>query len=186
MTYGRSQGLSLLVCLAVVATGCTSGPASSGPTSATSTPSSELPASAPSITRALDASAYRDRPCDLFTNDEAKALGYTAPGRPGGDPAVPQCSWPSSELVVRYYPDNDFFGQIYRREATWPAKLSIAITVAQQPAVRTDLPATEDYCRVAVGLTGTQTVEARVMSKTLDSCDQAVKVAEAVVRKLGG
>jgi hypothetical protein len=77
----------------------------------------------------------------------------------------------------------DLLGKIYRREVLWPVETASSFTVGGQPALRTILPAGEP-CRVAVGLSGDQGIEVRVVEKSGDSCERATTVAEAIVRKL--
>jgi hypothetical protein len=135
----------------------------------------------------LDGSAYRESPCDLFTDEQAKSLGYAKPGRPYQDAEGAHCSRngeSGAELSTKYVGD-DLLGKIYRREVLWPAESASSVTLVGQPALRTNLPA-DQPCRVAVGLSGDQGIEVRVVDKTSDPCQRAVTVAEAIVRKLGG
>lgn len=74
----RPQRRWLLVSLALLAlaTGCGT-PSQDKPPAISSVPSTTrgIPSSPPSIPRPLDASTFRDRPCDLFTDDEVRAWG---------------------------------------------------------------------------------------------------------------
>lgn len=176
----------------VMATGCSPQPAGD-PARPTSTNSSAtpLPSSRPPIPRPLDANTYRDKPCTLFTDEQARVLGYLKPGTPDQTSEPARCSWRAerigdADLNVDYYASTDLLGQIYRRETTsWPSNSLLPLTIAGQPALRTTFPTTE-LCRVALGLTNNQAVEIRVADKHINSCDRAVQVAETIVHNLSG
>jgi hypothetical protein len=178
--------------LVIIAAGCTSAPSEPGvtPTSA-SRSAGALQSSRPPVPRPLDASAHRDQPCTLFTDEQARVLGYLEPGSPAVRADVASCAWRGdvsgdSDLWVDYYAATDLLGQIYRRETTsWPSNSTVQVTIAGQPALKTALP-TAELCKVALGLTDSQAVEIRVADKHVDSCDRAVRIAETVVHNLGG
>jgi hypothetical protein len=189
-TTGR---ISALVAATVAfAAACTSAPQAQPPppTSSRST-ASALPSSRPPVPRPLDATAHRDKPCALFTDEQAKVLGYLQPGSPEVQPELARCSWRSetlgeSDLNVDYYPATDLLGQLYRRETTtWPTNSMAPVTIAAQPALKTTLP-TPELCKVALALTDNQAVEIRVADKNTDSCDRAIQIAETIVHNLGG
>jgi hypothetical protein len=170
----------------LLAAGCAQPAAENPPGSTSSSASStRLPSSAPSVPRSLDASAYREKPCDLFTDEQAKSLGYALPGRPYQDAEGAHCfrnGESGAELSTKYVGE-DLLGKIYRREVLWPAESASPVMVGSQPALKTNLPADEP-CRVAVGLSGDQGIEVRIVDKTTDPCERATAVAEAIVRKL--
>ncbi|WP_165960665.1 DUF3558 domain-containing protein [Actinocrispum wychmicini] len=172
---------------ALVVAGCSGTPQGSPPTSAGSASSrTPLPSSAPSVPKSWDAKQYRDKPCTLFTDQQARVLGYLKPGHAYfGQPDAATCTRDSDEhfgdFTIKYYFATDVLGKIYRREITWPTNSTLQITVVDQPGVRTDFP--EDVeCRVVVGLTDTQGFEVRVLSK--NSCERAVNVAETIMHNV--
>lgn len=188
----RRIAVSLAGVVALAVTACTAAP-EPGPASQTATNSpSRLPTNRPHIPRPLDAGSYRDKPCALFTDEQALVLGILEPGRPDANPDYAVChriSSPAGEndVIISYYFATDLLGEIYRGEAEplWPMTRLLPITVARQPAVRTN-PTTTEECKVAVGLADTQGFVVRVNNKKVDSCERAVMIAETIVHNLGG
>lgn len=170
----------------VVLAGCAAGSeAGSGSQTATARPDNTLPSARPPVDRQLDAGAYRNRPCGLYSDEEAAALGIHRTGSSNLGPDSADCLW-GQELSIRLYVGSDHLGDIYQRKTTWPTEHStVAMTVAGQPAVRTTLPTTA-YCTVAVAVNNNQGVEIHLESERADSCAQAVAVAESIVHRLGG
>lgn len=164
-------------------------PSSAPPTTHVSftPPSSWIPSTPPPIPQA-DAAAYRDKPCDLFTDEEAKALGYSRTRDPFVDGNVSWCrrtagGVPGDEFILKYHQGDDYFGDIYRREAEWPSNGAVARTVGGQPAVSVALER-NTACWLVVGLADNQSVEVRIANKKDVACDLAATVAETIVKKL--
>ncbi|MEV4312837.1 DUF3558 domain-containing protein [Actinocrispum sp. NPDC049592] len=189
MTSRRHWTAGLLVGLTLVASGCTGSP-TPGPTPSASPSPTRLGTSAPPVARLWDASAYRTKPCGLFTDDQARVLGYNKPGSAStDDPDVATCirdtGTASGGFMVKYYFATDLLGKIYRREILFPGINSASpITVEGQPALKPTIPGAE-FCTVAVGLTNTQGFEVRIDDKAVDPCDRAVTIAETIMRNLG-
>jgi hypothetical protein len=177
---------------ALISAGCTAGP-TGDPSNPTTTSSSDapLPSSRPPIPRSLDATTYRDKPCELFSDDQARMLGILESGATFQKPESADCQRFSSppgenDLVVSYYFASDLLARIYRGDTNWPTKQwTEPLNIAGQPAVKTTLPAT-DNCRLAIGLTDNQGVEIQVRYKRADACPRALQVAETIVHNLGG
>ncbi|HEU5469459.1 MAG TPA: DUF3558 domain-containing protein [Actinophytocola sp.] len=202
---------ALVVAALIAAAACTpaapqpSDPTGSPPPSrATSVPrpSTPLPSTPPSITRTLDATAYQEKPCELFPVEQAAALGFPRPGRDLPDYKSNECGLLGddlSRLTVRYYFGGNQVNLIYRGEAEaclrakeggrcWPREEIRAITIAGQPGVSRNVDNKTDHCVVAVGLDAQQSIEVRLQIDPGgdDACVKATAIAEVVVRKLGG
>lgn len=183
---------------ALVAAGlvaCSPGASDPDNPAAGTTSASSPPTTPPPITRPLDASTYRARICDVFTDEEAQARGFTKPGQiyaesfPDDDFHFTACGRPSLKdqgpaLDIAYYYDSDLLERIYRRQHRWGRESFAVLTIAGQPAARTDFANIPDHCEVAVGLTVGQSINVRVLFAE-KPCDQAVEIAEIIVRKLG-
>ena len=91
---------------------------------------------------------------------------------------------PNGAFTIKYYFATDLLGKIYRREIAWPANSASPITVAGQPALKTN-DLNDELCNVAVGLTDTQGFEVLVADKNANPCDRAVNVAEAIMHNIG-
>jgi hypothetical protein len=187
----------LVVALPVLLASCVGEPdAVPGPPSVTrvspTSPPWWIPSSPPPIPRPLDASAYREKPCDLFTDDQAKSLGYVRTSDPFVQEEVSRCSrsgegaFKDNSLLILYFHDTDRLGQIHRREAEWPSDGAVPRTILGQPAVSAVIGG--NWCWLVVGLTETQSVEIRIEDHVPDNrsntCDRAMSAAEGIVRKL--
>ncbi|CAM3993418.1 DUF3558 domain-containing protein [Kibdelosporangium persicum] len=174
--------------------GCSEGPTGTPPgtPSVTSTPvttTKGIPTSPPPIPRPLDASRYRDKPCDLFTDEQVQALGYPPIKRSGVLTNESQCTrHDESNLDLHFsiwyrHDGTDRFAKVHRREESWRSDDAVSITVEGQPAVR--LPGTR-MCTVLIGLSSTESIEIHFGDPKVDSCDRAVRIAEGVVRNVRG
>ncbi len=185
----RRWWLVVVVAGLFVAAGCSGSPPV-GPSPSTSAPPTRLGSSAPRVSRSWDASAYRDKPCALFTDDQARVLGYNKPGSVYmGEPDVATCMRDSEtghgDFMVKYYFATDMLGKIYRREILFRGINSASlITVGGQPALKPTIPGSP-LCTVAVGLTDSQGFEVRIDDTAPNPCDRAVTVAETIMRNLG-
>ncbi|TCO57273.1 DUF3558 family protein [Actinocrispum wychmicini] len=172
----------VVAALALAAAGC--GGSSQGQ------PPTRLPSIAPPVPKSWDASRYRDKPCSLFADEQAKELGYLKPGRVNSDdPDVAECvrdigGSPDSSFTVKYYFATDLLGKIYRREIAWPANSASPITVVGQPGLRTNDIPDDVACNVVVGLAGTQGFEVRMAGR--NSCERSFTVAETIMHNIIG
>ncbi|CAM3993387.1 DUF3558 domain-containing protein [Kibdelosporangium persicum] len=181
----------VVACLLILAAGCTASPPNEEqdppPTTHVPAPWRGIPPTRPQIPP-LDASRYGDKPCDLFTDEQAKALGYVRERDPLVETDVQRCIrraeyTTDTTLTILFYPDADHLGRIYRREAEWPANDATARDIGGQPAVSVVLDR-QSTCWLVVGLTDTQSVEVRTTNTKSAGCDQATGIAEAIVARL--
>ncbi|MFC5111315.1 DUF3558 family protein [Kibdelosporangium philippinense] len=182
------MGITTLLLLAAC-----SEPPQADRTTATPTPTRirpGIPTIPPPIPRPLDASKFRDRPCDLFTDEQAAALGYPLEKRPGVVPEESYCVRDSlADVTVDYsiwyrHDGTDLFALAHRRETgEWIGDASVSITVEGQPAIKR--PGAE-HCAVLIGLSTTESIKIYFQDKKVDFCDRAVRIAEDVVRNVRG
>ncbi|MFC0115838.1 DUF3558 domain-containing protein [Kibdelosporangium aridum] len=186
------NGLLLGIAALFLLAGCSGAPPEKPPDSppATSIPAPTprgLPTSPPPIPLPLDASRYRDRPCDLFTDEQVQALGYPPIKRPGVLPGQSYCArHDESNLDLHFsiwyrHDGTDRFAKVHRREEEWLADDAAPIAVAGQPAAK--LPGTR-MCKVLIGLSTAESIEVVFGDPKVDFCDRAVRIAETVVRNV--
>lgn len=144
-----------------------------------------LPTEAPSVPRALDASSYLGKPCDLFTDEQSRAAGFPVLGESYEDVSGAYCSrgGDGDSTFRTHIVADDLLGKVYRREVLWPADVAESTMVGGQPAVRATRSAGEP-CLVVVGLGGKQAFEVRIVDKRADPCGRATGIAEAIVLKV--
>ncbi|WP_436496814.1 DUF3558 family protein [Actinokineospora sp. HUAS TT18] len=160
------------------------------------TATSARPTAPPNIERPLDASTYRDRMCALFTDEQARPLGFPTPGRSEAKPGRSQCFWlpleTSAHMEVTLYEGIDFLGEVYRDnrpgDPPWPKESWKPALIANQPAVvlGSEYASADNLCSIAVGLSTTQAVDISLRIKGEGACAMATGVAEAIVNRLEG
>jgi Protein of unknown function (DUF3558) len=91
---------------------------------------------------------------------------------------------PNGDFTIKYYFATDLLGKIYRREIPWPANSASPITIAGQPALKTN-DLNDALCNVAVGLADTQGFEVRIKDTNTNPCDRTIKVAETIMHNIG-
>jgi hypothetical protein len=141
----------------------------------------------------LDASAYRDRICDIFTNDQAATLGFTAAPRLGGSAEFIFCGRESKEPPVSLslvYATPELFSKVNGDSST-PLDYVDLVTISGQPALEQGSPDLSNivrYCTIVLGLTNDQAMQIDLYDPQGPggACERATKVAEAIVRNLGG
>lgn len=151
------------------------------------------PSLPPTVSRPLDASAYRARICDIFTNEQAIALGIPGTPRLGGSPEFIFCGRETKDPPFNFslvYAGPELFGKIYR-ESKAPLDYTKLVTIAGQPALEYGSPVLDGsvpFCQIVLGLANDQAIQIDVNFHTTGSgaCDRATKVAEAIVHNLGG
>jgi hypothetical protein len=158
----------------------------SQPVPSVSTPY-RLPSVAPRVVKQWDAIRYKDKPCDLLTDEQARGVGFVEPGwvdtpRDG----FPQC-WRMrghSSLFVKFY-DMDLVGKVYRRETIWPGgEGAVPVTVLGQPALKVVFPG-GDRCAIAVALAENQGFEVNFKEEGAEASVDATSVAETIMHNLG-
>lgn len=184
--HQRRRTVGLAAALALIATGCTTSPPVDPPAPTSVNSPTRLPSSAPRVSKFWDANSYRDKPCALFTDDQAKVLGFLKPGSVYmGEPDVAACMRADGTFTIKYYFATDLLGKIYSREILYPGVNSASqITIVGQPALKPNIP-DADMCTVAVGLTDTQGFAVRIEDKNVNPCDRAVNVAETIMHNIG-
>lgn len=146
-----------------------------------------LPSVPPRVGKQWDALRFKDRPCDLFTDEQAQRIGFVEPGwidtpRDG----FKQC-WRMNgrkSFYVKFY-DTDLVGKVYRREMIWPGgEDATPVTVVGQPALRVVFPG-GDQCAIAVAIADNQGFEVYIDEEGADARVHATMAAETVMHNLG-
>lgn len=188
--------LPAILAAVVVLAGCSApdGPGSRA-TSGTATSATTSPPSRPAITRPLDASAYRDRVCDLLTKAQIAEHHMTSvsdiPEQPDEQgrmhcalDELVRVAHARTSITLTYWYAADLLGSAYRDE--WYAhRPLVPMTVAGQPALQVDLG---DSCKLAIGFANTQGLDVWFRSRDtdMDPCGRAMEVGEDIVRNLAG
>jgi hypothetical protein len=189
----------LAMLAAVVALAGCSAPGEPEPRTTTSSPATTTSQpSRPAITRPLDASAYRDRVCELLTKAQIKDLDVTTQHIPE-QPIEHGRTYCSMDHIVRvsdarrsisltYWYAADLLGATYREQRIDSDRPLVPVTVAGQPAVL--LEDDDTNCTLILGLTNTQGLEISFeyydSQPDLDPCGRAMEVGEDIVRNLAG
>jgi hypothetical protein len=202
MSSMRRQCLAIIVtCLLYGASACTTDePVVSRPPDPSDEPTTTTtmpppPSTPPPITRPLDASGYREeKACDLITGDQVEAYGLVP--RPQSTVVEPKyrarCDWDSKGTIynvhLNFYYNTDHLGRIYRRELEyWLTDGGFTQAfIAGQPAAKRQNPLRPALCRLAVGLTVSETIELAVVNYKGDGCQFGEELAAGIVRNLGG
>jgi hypothetical protein len=193
--------LGLGVVLVAALAGCTS-TAVGTPTAAssiTTTPSEDNTYGAPRVEHPLDATPYLDNPCAVLTPTQLGTFGITNPGKPEttgplAETAGPMCIWrnnvePSFGFDVGFLTGNkNGLADTYRGgEEAFPGYFE-PTTVDGYPAVFNDPVDSRDggRCNLTVGINDNLTFRTSPTSTPLGrrTCDEAVKVAQAVIATL--
>ena len=150
------------------------------------------PTTPPPITRPVDARAYRDKPCELLSDQQAATREFKPAPDLLNPMDGPRCYWRGTttgkESILRIWlRSEDQLAQIYRHdtgnETIWAD--FVPVTIAGQPAARSEPPGSrQPHCAVAVGLTDNQTLEVS-QNYGEKPCDQVTAVAEMVMHNLG-
>jgi hypothetical protein len=185
--------LALAIVLAAVTLGCSPTTDNHVPPTPESHPAPSptpyrLPSVPPRVTRQWDALRYKDKPCDLLTDQQAQGLGFQEPGWVDTPPdGFPQC-WRNgghlASFFVKFY-DIDLVGQVYRRETIWPGgEGAVPITVVGQPAIKVVFPGA-DRCAIAVAIADHQAFEVNFKEEGGEASVHATTAAETVMHNLG-
>jgi hypothetical protein len=190
--------LPAMLAVLVVLAGC-GGPDKPEPRATTTTTTTTGPPSRPAITRALDASAYRDRVCDLLTRAQIEDLDMSAddiPEQPDEhgrmrcsmDDFVVDVSDARNYMTLTYWYAADLLAAEYR-EAWYARRPLVPVTVAGQPALQFE-GLDGDQCTIAIGFSDRQGLEVSFTSldtqSGMDPCARAMEVGEDIVRNLAG
>lgn len=151
------------------------------------------PSLPPAVSRQLDASGYRNRICEILTDEQAVALGLPESARPGGSPEFIFCGRESKDPPLNFslvYGGSDLFGKAYRKP-NFPLGYSKLVTIAGQPALELGtavLDGSVPYCLIVLGLANDQAIQIDMNLHFGGSgaCERATRVAEAIVHNLGG
>ncbi|WAL67035.1 DUF3558 domain-containing protein [Amycolatopsis cynarae] len=174
------------------------------PSSASTTPAANSAgtddSSIPKVPRALDPSAYLDKPCDLVPRQLLSQLGYTAPGTPNmtNSTAGPACNWymagSSKNFGVgvqrtRSGQDNGGIAKIASLKGSLFSYVDMT-NVKGYPAAFADTGdrRASGSCTLWVGITDKLTISASTnrYGTEQDSCGVARQVAGAVLDTLQG
>lgn len=165
-----------------------------GTTNPAPTPSYQPPPSLPpAVSRPLDASGYRNRICEILTNEQALALGFPGPPDQSEAPQYISCirvsENPETE-VAWVYSTPELFGKVSGGPAISLGYVKL-VTISGQPALEQGTPDPKDivrYCTIVLGLASDQAIQIDVRDPEGPggACERATKVAEAIVRNLGG
>lgn len=192
------------VALVAAMTACTStaiGTPTAAPSAsqATTTAPDEGTHGAPRVEHPLDATPFLAQPCAVLTATQLSTFGITKPGKPEttgplAEKAGPMCTWrndvePSFGFDVGFLTGNkNGLADTYRGgEEAFPGYFE-PTTVDGYPAVFNDVVEHRDQgvCNLTVGISDTLTFRTSPTSTALgrQTCDEAVKVARAVIATL--
>lgn len=181
----------------VIATvgGCSNGdnPPDS-PTISNVTSVSPHPTVPPPITHVLDISPFFERPCNLLTQEQIKALEVRTGTGPNVGDKLHWCSLSNGvideSIDVSVYLDVDLLGQTYQQSTEERPKGSgkprwatfESGTIAQQPVV---VQSDDSVCEVVVGTGPKSGISVVAREPGGDSwCPKATKIAEQIVGNL--
>ncbi|WP_075737907.1 MULTISPECIES: DUF3558 domain-containing protein [Actinoalloteichus] len=130
-------------------------------------------------------------PCDLLTADQATELGFAAEGvEDTTELGTTLCRWTNTETrqTVSLFPEEEgtTLSAIYAQEDQY--QVFEPVEIAEHPAIRTKIVATELSCEILLGLSDDQLLVVsadRGGMDDLDACEWASEVAEAAVENLG-
>lgn len=201
----RNVMLGVGVALAAALAGCTStavGTPIAAPSTtqaATTTPDEDSTYGAPRVEHPLNATPFLDQPCAVLTPTQLNTFGITKPGKPEttgplAEKAGPMCIWrndvePSFGFDVGFLTGNkNGLADTYRGgEEAFPGYFE-PTTVDSYPAVFNDVVDGRDggRCNLTVGISDDLTFRTSPTSTPLgrQTCDEAVKVAQAVIATL--
>ena len=179
--------LALLVAIILVA-GCSGTKVDSPSPSTSSVPTSAT--AVPTVADPVDGTDLADRPCDLLSEADSRALGLDSPGRPRQSLGALECRWAGrdrQDLSLVLDADRNLLADAYR--APWRG-VSIESVVDGFPALRRKSGRGEfNSCTVITGLGPRQALTADWVGQGTptpdnDACEFAEQATALVVRKL--
>lgn len=143
------------------------------------------------IHRPLDASAYRNRVCELLTPEQTASFQMKEGREMDGAKSV-ECRWslrgPNGPVWLNYFYSTGILAKIYQKKRFhpigWLDDEFTPLTIAGQPGAKSGESQPPVYCQIAVGLTDRQGIDIAAYADSGDACDLAMEIAEAVVHNL--